>query len=55
VKRIERVRLYPTLRQVRRLRFILDVTRELYNALLEERCEAWRRGIAKARTLENEL
>jgi putative transposase len=43
VKRIERIRLYPTPRQVERLRFALDVTRELYNALLEERREAYRR------------
>jgi hypothetical protein len=33
VKRIERVRLYPTNRQWRRLHFMLDVTRELYNAM----------------------
>ena len=43
VKRIERVRLYPTQRQARRLAFMLGVTRELYNALLEERREAYRR------------
>jgi len=43
VKRIERIRLYPTPRQRERLRFALDVTRELYNALLEERREAYRR------------
>jgi putative transposase len=43
VKRIERVRLYPTAHQVERLTFALDVTRELYNALLEERREAYRR------------
>jgi putative transposase len=47
VKRIERVRLYPTHRQMRRLHFLLDVTRELYNALLQERRDAYRtRGIA---------
>lgn len=47
VKRIERIRLYPTPRQERALRFALDVTRELYNALLQERREAYRlRGIA---------
>ena len=43
VKRIERVRLYPTPHQVTRLRFMLDVTRQLYNALLEQRREAYRR------------
>ena len=42
VKRIERVRLYPTQRQTKVLRFMLDVTRELYNALLQERKDAWR-------------
>jgi putative transposase len=47
VKRIERVRLYPTQRQRQRLHFLLDVTRELYNALLQERRDAYRaRGIA---------
>lgn len=47
VKRIERIRLYPTQRQTMRLEFMLDVTRELYNALLEQRREAFRRrGIA---------
>lgn len=43
VKRIERVRLYPSARQAARLQFMLDVTRELYNAVLEERREAYRR------------
>jgi putative transposase len=47
VKRVERVRIYPKAKQMERLRFILDVTCDLYNALLEERREAWRRrGIA---------
>jgi putative transposase len=46
VKRVERVRLYATSRQLQRLQFMLDVTRELYNALLEQRREAYkRRGI----------
>jgi putative transposase len=46
VKRIERVRLYATPRQLERLQFMLDVTRELYNALLEQRREAYkRRGV----------
>lgn len=49
VKRVERVRLYPTSIQQERLVFVLDVTRELYNALLQERREAWRRGIAVTR------
>ena len=43
MKRIERIRLYPTRRQDRAMRFMLDVTRQLYNALLEERREAYRR------------
>jgi Helix-turn-helix domain len=42
VKRIERVRLYPTPRQERALQFMLDVTRELYNALLQERRDTYR-------------
>jgi len=42
MKRIERVRLYPTFRQAERLRFALNVTRELYNALLQERRDAYR-------------
>ncbi|MBV9269735.1 MAG: helix-turn-helix domain-containing protein [Candidatus Eremiobacteraeota bacterium] len=45
MKRIERVRLYPTNTQVQRLQFALDVTRELYNALLQERRDAYRRGV----------
>ena len=47
MKRIERVCLYPTSRQARALQFMLDVTRELYNALLQERRDAYRlRGAA---------
>jgi len=42
MKRIERVRLYPTVDQRRRLVFALDVTRQLFNALLEQRRAAWR-------------
>ena len=42
MKRIERARLYPTPTQERRLRFMLDVTRQLYNALLQERRDAFR-------------
>jgi len=40
MKRIERLRLYPTRRQTARLQFMLDVTRELYNALLQQRRDA---------------
>jgi len=43
MKRIERVRLYPNRRQIERLQMMLDVTRQLYNALLEQRREAYRR------------
>jgi len=35
-------RLYPTANQVKTLQFTLDRNRELYNAALEERREAWR-------------
>jgi putative transposase len=42
VKRIERIRLYPTTRQGAALAVMLDVTRELYNALLQERRDAYR-------------
>lgn len=42
MKRAERVRLYPSHSQEQRLCFMLDVTRELYNALLQERREAYR-------------
>jgi hypothetical protein len=45
MKRVERVRLYPTRRQQEQLLYILDVTRELHNAALEERREAKRRGV----------
>jgi putative transposase len=38
---MHRVRLYPTSVQEQRLRFVLDVTRQLFNALLEERRGAW--------------
>jgi putative transposase len=44
VKRIERIRLYPTQRQMERLSFALDVTRELYNAALQQRRDAYRRN-----------
>jgi len=42
VKRIERIRLYPTTRQVAELAVMLDVTRDLYNALLQQRRDAYR-------------
>lgn len=43
---MHRVRLYPKAAQEERLRFMLDVTRQMYNALLEERRYAWKaRGI----------
>ena len=46
MKRVERVRLYPNRHQQVALRFALDVTRELYNALLQQRRDAYRlRGI----------
>jgi putative transposase len=46
MKRIERIRLYPTADQVRALQFRLDVTRELFNALLQQRRDAYRlRGV----------
>src|ERR1700694_460456 len=43
---MHRVRLYPKASQEERLRFMLDVTRQTHNALLEERRCAWKaRGI----------
>lgn len=43
---IERLRLYPTRHQTARLQFMLDVTRDLYNALLQQRRDAYRlRGV----------
>lgn len=52
VKRTERVRLYPTRRQRHALEFTLDVTRELYNALLEQRRECFRRRRLTITTIE---
>jgi hypothetical protein len=43
MKRLERVHLYPSPVQIRRLHFMLDVTRDIYNAMLEQRREAFRR------------
>ncbi|HEY1653691.1 MAG TPA: transposase [Candidatus Tumulicola sp.] len=42
MKRVERIRLYPTSHQKNALQFMLDVTRQLYNALLQQRCDAFR-------------
>ena len=42
VKRIERIRLYPTKGQTAALAVMLDVTRDLYNALLQQRRDAYR-------------
>ena len=36
-------RLYPTKKQIESLEKILELHRELYNAALEERREAWKR------------
>jgi hypothetical protein len=38
---MHRVRLYPTAAHERRLWFMLDLTRQTYNALLDERRYAW--------------
>jgi putative transposase len=42
MKRIETIRLYPTIAQTAALDHALHVTRHLYNALLQERRDAWR-------------
>src|ERR1700692_2778429 len=39
---MHRVRLYPKASQEERLRFMLDVTRQTFNALLDERRYAWK-------------
>ena len=56
MKRVERIRLYPTVTQSARLDFMLHATRHLYNALLQQRRDAYRyRGItvsAKAQYAE---
>jgi putative transposase len=47
MKRIERIRLYPTPHQAAELARMLDVTRDVYNALLQQRRDAYRlRGIS---------
>jgi len=46
MKRVERIRLYPTPRQQSILQFMLDVTRQLCNALLQQRRDVYRlRGV----------
>src|ERR1700680_4707369 len=46
VRWMHRVRLYPKATQEERLRFMLDVTRQTFNALLDERRYAWKaRGV----------
>ncbi|HEY2473191.1 MAG TPA: transposase [Candidatus Cybelea sp.] len=53
MKRIERIRLYPTASQAKALAFRLGVTRELYNALLQERRDAYRlRAIRVTSTMQ---
>lgn len=42
MKRIERLKLYPTRQQAARLQLCLDVCRQLYNIALEQRRDAWR-------------
>jgi putative transposase len=42
MKRMERLKLYPTKRQALRLQLCLDVCRQLYNLALEQRRNAWR-------------
>jgi len=42
MKRMERLRLYPTRRQALQLQLCLDICRQLYNVALEQRRNAWR-------------
>jgi putative transposase len=47
---MHKVRLYPTSKQDAKLHFMLDVTRQVYNAMLQQRRDAWRcRRIAVTR------
>lgn len=47
MKRVEKVRLYPSAAQAKRLRHMLHILRQLYNALLQEHRDAYRmRGIS---------
>jgi putative transposase len=45
MRRAYKFRAYPTRRQEQRARAMLDAHRQLYNAALEERREAWRHGV----------
>jgi putative transposase len=45
MRRAYKFRAYPTRRQEHRVRNLLDAHRQLYNAALEERREAWRQGV----------
>ena len=46
MKRMERLRLYPTRRQALRLELCLDICRQLYNLALDQRRNAHReRGL----------
>jgi putative transposase len=45
MRRAYKFRTYPTRRQEQRARALLDAHRQLYNAALEERREAWRHGV----------
>ena len=45
MRRAYKFRAYPTRRQERLARALLDAHRHLYNAALEERREAWRHGV----------
>ena len=45
MRRAYKFRAYPTRRQERCARALLDAHRHLYNAALEERREAWRHGV----------
>jgi hypothetical protein len=50
---MHRVQLYPTSRQEAHLRFMLDVTRQTYNALQRElEVRRWRSGGARSRRAE---
>jgi putative transposase len=45
MRRADKFRAYPTRRQEQHARAMLDAHRQLYNAALEERREAWRHGV----------
>jgi putative transposase len=45
MRRADKFRAYPTRRQEQQARAMLDAHRQLYNAALEERREAWRHGV----------